>query len=275
MPKIVRTVSALRELLSTDSIALVPTMGALHAGHLSLVDMAREQAETVVVSIFVNPTQFGKGEDFDSYPKTEADDVAKLAGKADIIFIPSVEEMYPQGYATTVSVGGELTDALCGASRPVHFNGVATIVAKLLLQVMPTVAIFGEKDYQQLLVIRRVVADLNIPVEILGCPIVRENDGLALSSRNRYLNTQERTVAPMLYQSICQIRDDLLNGESPQPIIENASKKLTASGFNIDYLELRDNNTLETVALPNKPARIFIVAYLGNCRLIDNIAITL
>lgn len=265
MPKIIRTISALRELLANNnSVALVPTMGALHAGHISLVEYARTKANTVVVSIFVNPTQFGVGEDFDKYPKTENEDIEKLRGKADIVFIPSVTEIYPEGYATTVSVSGNITQVLCGKSRPTHFNGVATVVSKLLMIAMPNVAIFGEKDYQQLLIIKRVVADLNIPVDVIGCPIVREKDGLALSSRNRYLNDSERTTAPMIYKTLCEIKDGLP--------IDEAKQKLTKAGFKIDYLEIRDNKTLEILEKPTNSARIFIATYLGNCRLIDNIS---
>ena len=207
---IVRTVAELRAdrakwRKAGEKIALVPTMGALHQGHLSLVALAKEKADRAVVSIFVNPIQFGPREDFHLYPRDEAGDLAKLAAAgADLVFIPDVAEMYPAGFSTRINVG-DLTEDLCGAARPNHFDGVATVVAKLLLQCAPDVAIFGEKDYQQLLVIRRMVRDLNLPVEILGGPIVREKDGLALSSRNAYLSPAERRIAPLLHQTIAQV----------------------------------------------------------------------
>ena len=193
-------------------VGLVPTMGFLHRGHLSLMEAARARAERTVVSIFVNPTQFGPREDFQRYPRDEAGDLAKLeqAG-ANLVFAPETAEMYPHGFSTNVGVS-DLTEDLCGASRPNHFDGVATVVTKLLLQCAPDLALFGEKDYQQLLVIKRLVRDLNIPVEILGGPIVREKDGLALSSRNAYLSPSERKTAPLLYQTIVAVANDLSQG---------------------------------------------------------------
>ena len=195
------------------SIALVPTMGALHAGHLSLVTLAKSKADRVVVSIFVNPIQFGPREDFNTYPRDEAGDIEKLrAAGADLVFAPNTAEMYPAGFSTKVSIG-DLTEDLCGANRPNHFDGVATVVTKLLLQCAPDMAIFGEKDYQQLLVIKHLVRDLNVPVEVLGGDIVREKDGLALSSRNAYLSPAERKTAPLLHQTISEVAAALARGE--------------------------------------------------------------
>ena len=217
-PITVRTVSDLRSHLAkwrktSDSVALVPTMGALHQGHLSLVVLAKTKCDHVVASIFVNPMQFGPREDFETYPRDEASDLDKLAkAGADLVFIPDTAEMYPQDFSTHVKVS-DLTEDLCGAARPNHFEGVATVVAKLLLQCTPDIAVFGEKDYQQLLVIRRLVRDLNMQVEIVGGPIVREGDGLALSSRNAYLSAEQRKTAPLLYKTIHDVAAVLAQGE--------------------------------------------------------------
>lgn len=274
----IRDVEALRQsvnaLRATGPVALVPTMGALHAGHLSLVAEARRHAAHVVVSIFVNPTQFGPGEDLDAYPRREAADAAMLedSGVA-LLWAPGVDAMYPQGFATTVSVAG-LGDDLCGASRPGHFNGVATVVAKLLNQVGPDVALFGEKDWQQLAVIRRMVADLDLPAAIVGVPIARDADGLALSSRNAYLGADEKAVARMLSATMRDAVDKIEAGEDPATVLAAARDTLTRAGFVPDYLELRDAGTLET-ARRGHPARLLAAAYLGRTRLIDNVAVTL
>ena len=257
-----------------ETVALVPTMGGLHDGHLSLVRLAKKKADRAVVSIFVNPTQFGPSEDFTSYPHDVAGDAKKLAPLgADLIFAPAVEEMYPEGFGTRIDLGG-LTEVLCGASRPGHFSGVATVVSKLLLQCLPDIALFGEKDYQQLLVIQRMVADLNIPVKILGGPIVRDSDGLALSSRNMYLDAHERRTAPLLYQTIRDVASDLAKGGAAEDAIVAGRGLLEDAGFKVDYLEMRDAATLDTPAnLDTAKARVFVAAFLGRTRLIDNVAV--
>jgi pantoate--beta-alanine ligase len=275
----VRTVSDLRSEIARwrkagESIALVPTMGALHAGHLSLVKLAESKCDRVVVSIFVNPIQFGPREDFQSYPREEIADLDKLAqAGADLVFAPDTAEMFPAGFSTHVRVA-DLTDDLCGASRPNHFEGVATVVTKLLLQCAPNIAIFGEKDYQQLLVIKRLVHDLNIPVEIVGGPIVREADGLALSSRNVYLSQEQRKMAPLLYQTISEVAADLARGEGADAAALAGRFKLDAAGFRLDYIAVRDPDTLKALSGPVKPGtRVLVAAYLGKTRLIDNVAV--
>jgi pantoate--beta-alanine ligase len=255
------------------SIALVPTMGALHAGHLSLVTLAKSKADRVVVSIFVNPIQFGPREDFNTYPRDEAGDIEKLrAAGADLVFAPNTAEMYPAGFSTKVSIG-DLTEDLCGANRPNHFDGVATVVTKLLLQCAPDMAIFGEKDYQQLLVIKHLVRDLNVPVEILGGDIVREKDGLALSSRNAYLSPAERKTAPLLHQTISEVAAALARGEGADAACVAGRFKLEAAGFRVDYIAVRDPDTLKPLSGPVKHARVLAAAYLGKTRLIDNVPV--
>ena len=259
-------------------VALVPTMGALHAGHLALVTKARLHADKVVGSIFVNPTQFGPGEDFDAYPRSPDSDARKMSeAGCDLIYLPDTDEMYPDGFATEVRVKG-LTDVLCGAVRPGHFAGVATVVTKLFNQSHADVAVFGEKDFQQLLVIRQLVRDLDMGVEILAHPIVREADGLALSSRNAYLNADQRAAAPALYASLCDMATALRGGAAVETVLASASKSLQAAGFRIDYLEIRDSKTLvdHRTAGPLDPAkayRIFAAAYLGSTRLIDSLKV--
>ena len=214
---LVRTIQDLRKRLAAwrkagESVALVPTMGALHEGHLSLVTLAKSKTDRVVVSIFVNPIQFGPREDFGTYPRDKAGDLKKLGDAGvDLVFAPEAAEMYPEGFKTLIKIG-DLTEGLCGAARPNHFDGVATVVAKLLMQCGPDIAIFGEKDYQQLLVVKQLVRDLNIPVEIVGAPIVREADGLALSSRNVYLSPEQRKIAPLLHQTISGVEAELALG---------------------------------------------------------------
>lgn len=239
------------------TVALVPTMGALHAGHASLIKQGRELADAVVVSIFVNPKQFGVGEDFEQYPRTlDADkEVAKRSG-ASIIYAPTADDMYPNGFSTSISVG-EMSKILCGKFRPNHFDGVATVVTKLLLRVMPHFAIFGLKDYQQFCVIQRVVADLDLPAEIIGAEIVREADGLAMSSRNRYLSENERAIAPILYKTLQETVAEIERiGEAEA--IKKGTDILTNAGFRVDYLEVFEGNLL-------------VAAWLGKTRLIDNI----
>jgi len=255
------------------SIALVPTMGALHAGHLSLVTLAKSKADRVVVSIFVNPIQFGPREDFNTYPRDEAGDIEKLrAAGADLVFAPNTAEMYPAGFSTKVSIG-DLTEDLCGANRPNHFDGVATVVTKLLLQCAPDIAIFGEKDYQQLLIIKHLVRDLDVPVEILGGEIVREKDGLALSSRNAYLSPAERKTAPLLHQTISEVAAALARGEGADAACVAGRFKLEAAGFRVDYIAVRDPDTLKPLSGPVKHARVLAAAYLGKTRLIDNVPV--
>ena len=274
----VRTVADLRAQLAEwrktgERIALVPTMGALHLGHISLVELAKQMARRAVVSIFVNPIQFGPREDFHLYPRDEAGDLAKLAAAgADLVFTPEVKEMYPQGFSTRVNIG-DLTEDLCGSARPNHFDGVATVVTKLLLQCAPDIAIFGEKDYQQLLVIKRLVRDLDIPVEIAGGAIVREQDGLALSSRNAYFSPAERKIAPVLYQTIAEVAEDLANGRGADDAAEAARFKLEAAGFRVNYVAVRDPETLKPLHGPVRQARVLAAAFLGKTRLIDNVPV--
>lgn len=256
-------------------MALIPTMGALHAGHLSLVAQAKEQADKVIATIFVNPTQFGPNEDYSRYPRTEKADIAALESvNVDAVYLPSVDAIYPDGFSTGISVSG-ITSILCGAARPGHFDGVATVVCKLLLQALPDIAIFGEKDYQQLQVIRRMVADLNLPVRIQGAPIIRESDGLAMSSRNRYLSQTERKIAPTLYEILLKAANLLKknNGRSSE-ILPNMINEIVVSGFtSVDYLELRSANNLTLLETLSEPARLLVAARLGSTRLIDNIAV--
>jgi pantoate--beta-alanine ligase len=257
-------------------IALVPTMGALHEGHLSLVRLARSRAARVVTSVFVNPTQFAPSEDFQAYPRDEARDAAMLAATGcDLLYAPSMDEIYPAGFATTVSVA-ELTTAMEGALRPTHFAGVATVVTKLLLQGTPDVAVFGEKDYQQLQVIRRLVVDLDIPVEVVPGPIVRDADGLALSSRNAYLSPAERAVAPALQQTLTRAAKALSAGERVDAVEAAARGVLLAAGFEtVDYFEARNAENLARLG-PGPicgPGRLIAAARIGRPRLLDNVAI--
>ena len=273
----VRTVKELRAEVAKwrkagETVALVPTMGALHAGHLSLIGIAKNHATRIVASIFVNPAQFGPKEDFKRYPRDEAGDLAKLAqAGVDLVYIPHTAEMYPRGFATKVTLPS-LTEDLCGAARPNHFEGVATVVTKLLLQCAPDVAVFGEKDYQQLLVIKQLVRDLNIPVQIIPGPIVREEDGLALSSRNGYLSAAERKTALILHQVLSEAAAALANGEGCDAATSAGRFKLEGKGFRVDYVAVRDPETLAPLFGPIKgPARVMGAAYLGTTRLIDNV----
>ena len=254
-------------------VGLVPTMGALHAGHLSLVDTIRTRTDKAIVSIFVNPAQFAPHEDFDRYPRTLETDTAKLGDSADLIFAPPVSEMYPAGFATRIEVGGP-SQGLETDFRPHFFSGVATVVSKLLIAAMPDVAIFGEKDYQQLLVIRRMTADLGLPIEIAGAPIVREADGLAMSSRNAYLDPKERTIAPVLYRVLRECAARIASGEAIARVIAEGWNEIEAAGFAVDYLEARDAETLARAeTLADRPLRLLVAARLGKTRLIDNAAV--
>ncbi len=277
----VHTVAELRAQVAAwkragERVAFVPTMGNLHRGHIHLVERAREQAPRTVASIFVNPTQFGPNEDFAGYPRTLAEDARQLeAAGLDVLFAPAVAEMYPRPLEemTAVTVP-ELSGILCGASRPTHFRGVATVVGKLFNMVQPDAALFGEKDWQQLMVIRRLVEDLNFPVEIIGVPTVRETDGLAMSSRNRYLTPQERAIAPALYATLSASAQRLRAGERDyQRLADEAKTALAAAGFRPDYFEIRRAGDLKPPSGEDTHLRILAAAWLGKARLIDNLAV--
>lgn len=258
---------------SKKLIGFVPTMGNLHEGHLTLVREAKKLCDVVVVSIFVNPIQFGAGEDFDSYPRTLEQDSRLLADVGcDIIFAPTVEQMYgTQTRLTNISVG-QITDDLCGKSRPGHFDGVAVVVTKLFNIVQPDFAFFGQKDYQQLAVIRQLVQDLNMPLEVIGVPIVRAEDGLALSSRNGYLTEEQRAIAPTIYQSLKQAEQQLHEGQALNQVLANISTQLTQAGFVVDYVEARQTN-LQPIAQFDQDLVVFVAAKLGATRLIDNLQV--
>ncbi len=275
-PDVVRCVADLRVRVaawrkSGEGIGLVPTMGALHEGHLTLVHAAKKENDRAIATLFVNPTQFAPTEDLAAYPRNEAND-RRLLGEAqcDLLFAPDVSEMYPTAFATTVSVAG-LTEHLCGPHRPGHFAGVATVVAKLLNQAQADRAYFGEKDFQQLQVIRRMARDLDIPTAIVGVPTVREADGLAMSSRNRYLSADERRQAAAFPRLLREAAKDLADEREAEGEIEKIRQGLTAAGFRkIDYVTLADRDTLQPLARANKGARLFAAAWLGRTRLIDN-----
>ncbi len=252
----------------------IPTMGALHEGHLSLVEAAKQEGLTPVASIFVNPTQFGPKEDFARYPRDEAGDIAKLeAAGCALVWMPGVDEMYPAGEATTIHVGGP-SQHWEGTHRPGHFNGVATVVAKLFGQIRPEAAFFGEKDWQQVQVVRRMVEDLRLPVRVVPVPTVRETDGLAMSSRNRYLSAEERKAAPKLYAALKHAAQYLLAGKEPAATLHNARHELAAAGMVPDYVALVHAETLEPLATLQPPARLLAAARLGHVRLLDNLAVS-
>jgi pantoate--beta-alanine ligase len=273
----VNTVSELRNAVrewrsAGQSVALVPTMGNLHAGHLALVSKAKEKADRVVVSIFINPTQFGVGEDFESYPRTEQEDQEKLnSSGADLVFLPAVSEVYASDAKTIVSIAG-LSEWYCGASRPGHFDGVATVVCKLFNIVQPDTALFGLKDFQQLTVIRTMVRDLNFPIEIVGVETVREASGLAMSSRNGYLSADEKAVAAKLYQSLCIARDAILAGQQSYEDIENSALLfLRDCGFQPEYFVVCRAGDLKKAGMDDVDLVLLAAARLGKTRLIDNI----
>jgi pantoate--beta-alanine ligase len=279
-PLIVRTVPALRRVLDQlrsrkATVALVPTMGALHDGHVSLVRLAKRRADKVVVSIFVNPTQFAPTEDFGAYPRTWKDDVGKLAAeKTDLIWHPDAKAMYPDGFATRIVPEGPATVGLEDRFRPHFFGGVATVVAKLFTQVRPDVAIFGEKDFQQLRVVTRMAADLDLGVRVIGSKTVRERDGLAMSSRNVYLSADERRIAAELHRAMTESARLLRGGTDIETAMATGSEIITAAGFVLDYFELRHAKTLAPVAsAKDGPLRILVAARLGKTRLIDNIGV--
>lgn len=257
------------------TLALVPTMGALHEGHLTLVREGRKRARRVAATIFVNPLQFGANEDLARYPRQEEQDLALLEREGcDLVWLPTADQLYPMGFATAVSVAG-VSERWEGAARPGHFAGVATVVAKLLIAAAPDVALFGEKDFQQLAVIRRMASDLGLPVEIAGVPTVRDSDGLALSSRNAYLSHDERARAVALPHSLRRAAADILAGEAVGPTLERAVAALHAAGFTkVDYVALVDPDTLEPIESRAEHMRLIAAATIGSTRLIDNIAVT-
>jgi pantoate--beta-alanine ligase len=276
---VVRTVADVRARVRAwraagETVGLVPTMGALHQGHLALILASRALTARTCVTLFVNPTQFGPNEDFDVYPRDEAGDIAKMAAVgAHLLFAPIRDEMYPEGEVTRVSVPG-LGDALEGAFRPGFFTGVATVVAKLLIQTQPDAAVFGEKDYQQLQVIKRMTRDLALPVRIEGVPTVREADGLALSSRNAYLSPEERRIAPALHRTIGTVANQVAAGADPTQQSRWAAEILARCGFaKVDYVEVRDAESLEPWPGPTRPGRVLAAAWLGKTRLIDNVPV--
>ena len=276
---IVRAVADLRTIVAgwrreAASIAVVPTMGALHEGHLSLVRAALEKADRVIVTLFVNPKQFNSAADLAAYPRTEVEDAAKLAPLgAHLLYAPDAAEIYPEGFATAVSVGG-VSEGLCGAFRPGHFDGVATIVAKLFLQTGADLAFFGEKDFQQLHVVRRMARDLDIPITVIGCPTVREEDGLALSSRNVRLSLAERLAAPKLASILHTAAGQIANGAPVSLTLAEARAAILSAGYReVEYLELRADADLRPLNALYCPARLLVAAWLGNTRLIDNVEV--
>ncbi|ABG29827.1 pantoate--beta-alanine ligase [Roseobacter denitrificans] len=274
---VLRTLSALRSAtrewhLAGETIGVVPTMGALHDGHLSLVAAAKSACDRVIVTIFVNPKQFNKASDLASYPRTEEDDARKLARfDVDAVYAPDVSQIYPEGFCTNVSVAG-MTDVLCGAHRPGHFDGVATVVTKLFTQTSADKAFFGEKDFQQLMVVQRMARDLDIPIEVVGCPTIREEDGLAMSSRNLLLSDRARTMAPRMHEIMQEAATALGQGAPFDALQATALRQLTAAGFtDVDYFELRSCASLSLLDHASVPARLFAAAWLAGVRLIDNI----
>lgn len=277
-----KTVHSVRELRAAVAaarrqglrIGLVPTMGNLHAGHIALVETARRHADFVVTSIFVNPLQFGPSEDLYKYPRTLAEDSRQLNdAHCDLLFAPAVSEMYPHGMngLTRVTVPG-VSEGLCGARRPGHFEGVATVVTKLFQMAQPDVAVFGEKDYQQLAVIRKLVQDLDLPIDIVAQPTVRATDGLALSSRNGYLDESQRASAPCLYSLLRRLADQLSAGAAIEPTLAAGVAELQAQGLTVDYLELRRQSSLQPVSAADRDLVLLVAAYLGQTRLIDNLS---
>ncbi|MEM1075146.1 MAG: pantoate--beta-alanine ligase [Pseudomonadota bacterium] len=277
IPPIRRTLETLRAVTggwhrAGETIGVVPTMGALHDGHLSLVAAAKATCDRVIVTIFVNPKQFNQGSDLDNYPRTEEDDARKLARfDVDAIYAPAVDQIYPDGFSTNVSVTG-MTDVLCGAHRAGHFDGVATVVTKLFTQTSADKAFFGEKDFQQLMVVTQLARDLDIPVDVIGCPTIREEDGLAMSSRNLLLSDRARVMAPRLYEVMQDVGGKLSEGLPFAEAQSGARRRLDAAGFTgIDYFELRSCAGLRLLERADEPARLFAAAWLAGVRLIDNI----
>ncbi|RKT28151.1 pantothenate synthetase [Roseovarius halotolerans] len=276
---IIRTLPELRAATAPwqragETIGVVPTMGALHDGHLSLVEAAKRSCDRVIVTIFVNPKQFNNPDDLKNYPRTEEEDARKLARfSVDALYVPDADQIYPDRFATTVSVAG-LTDVMEGAHRPGHFDGVATVVTKLFLQSAATDAFFGEKDFQQLQVVRRMAADLDIPITVHGCPTIREIDGLAMASRNLLLSDRARTLAPRLHEEMETLAQGVASGGAFDALQRAAIERLEKTGFTgVDYLEIRANDDLSLIDRPDRPARLFAAAWLAGVRLIDNIAV--
>jgi pantoate--beta-alanine ligase len=279
-PRVVRTSPALGRVLAhwharRDTIALVPTMGALHAGHLALVKTAQRRADRVIVSIFVNPTQFAPHEDLKSYPRTWERDVSQLGAlKADLVWAPSVETMYPSGFSTRIAPEGPATAGLEDAFRPHFFSGVATVVAKLFIQCQPDIAVFGQKDYQQLKVVTQLAHDLGLKTRIIGSPTIREKDGLALSSRNAYLSATERAVAPVLHRVLADCARDISAGKPIGNVLDRGRASIAQAGFTLDYLEARNAKTLAKAGSRDEgPLRLLVAARIGKMRLIDNVAV--
>jgi pantoate--beta-alanine ligase len=279
-PRVIRSLPALKHAIANfharnRTIALVPTMGALHDGHLALVRLAQRRADRVIVSIFVNPTQFAPNEDLQTYPRTFATDIAALAAlKTDLVWAPDVKTMYPDGFATSIVPEGPATACLEDAFRPHFFSGVATVVAKLLIQCEPDVAVFGEKDYQQFKVVTQMARDLGLKTRIVGAPIVREADGLAMSSRNRYLAPSEREVAPVLYRVLRECAGRIKGGETIGGVLEDGRVAIAGAGIVVDYLEARHAETLAPVtASKARPIRLLVAGRIGKTRLIDNMAV--
>ncbi|WP_018699784.1 pantoate--beta-alanine ligase [Amorphus coralli] len=276
---IVRTVADLRDTVAGwrgegARVAVVPTMGALHAGHLSLIEAGLDVAQRVIVTLFVNPRQFNNPGDLAAYPRTEQDDAVKVeAAGGHLLYAPDGDEMYPEGFATAVSVAG-VTEGLCGAFRPGHFDGVSTVVSKLFLQTGADYAMFGEKDFQQLHVVRRMARDLDIPIRVIGCPTVREADGLAMSSRNARLSEEERAVAPRLAHALTVASARLTAGEGLDRVLVETRGAIVDAGFReVEYLELRAEEDLAPLATADRPARLLVAAWLGTVRLIDNVPV--
>ena len=278
-PEILRTVASLRARVALwrsegSRIAVVPTMGALHAGHLSLVTQAAARADRIIVTLFVNPKQFNNPADLAAYPRTEQQDAAKLASTAaDILYVPNADEMYPAGFATRVVVD-RLGDGLCGAHRPGHFEGMATVVAKLFTQTNADVALFGEKDFQQLRIVQRMAADLDLGIDVIGCPTLREPSGLAMSSRNARLSDAARQVAPAMFRMLSRCGQLLSARNEAVEVLERGRHELLSAGFqSVEYLELRASDDLQPLDTPTRPARLLVAGWLDGVRLIDNVAV--
>ncbi len=279
-PRVVRTLPALGRTLALwharrETIALVPTMGALHAGHIALVKLARRRADRVIVSIFLNPTQFAPHEDLTSYPRTLRRDISQLAAvKTDLVWSPSAETMYPPGFATRIVPEGAATAGLEDAFRPHFFAGVATVVAKLFIQCQPDIAVFGEKDFQQLKIVTQLARDLDLKTCVIGAPTVRGKDGLALSSRNAYLSAEERAVAPLLHRVLAGCAKSIATGRPISGVLQNGRAEIAQAGFALDYLEARHADTLAPIEGREKgPIRLLLAARVGKTRLIDNVAV--